>query len=153
MGSCLYNISLERRYFYIEILFESIQWRNQFMKGGNSLEFTLRSYLGNPYGKGNTTVPNFSAIREGYLGKLQQIESSVTFKWYQFKEKSYPYQKDCQKDPCSCNFCRSFLQTAPNSPENIKKFLSQASACCKQQKNPGCCYSHSDTCIDLPGLF
>ena len=53
------------------------------------MEFTLRSYLGNPYGKGNTTVPNFSAIREGYLGKLQKIESSITFKWYQFKEKSY----------------------------------------------------------------
>ena len=42
-----------------------------------------------------------------------------------FKEKSYPYQKDCQKDPWSCNFCRSFLQTAPNSPENIKKFLEE----------------------------
>lgn len=53
------------------------------------MEFTLRSYLGNPYGKGNTTVPNFSAIRTGYLNKLQQIESTISFKWYQYKEKSY----------------------------------------------------------------
>lgn len=53
------------------------------------MEFTLRSYLGNPYGKGNSTVPNFSSIREIYLNKLYQIESSIVVKWYQYKEKSY----------------------------------------------------------------
>lgn len=53
------------------------------------MEFTLRAYLGNPYGKGNATFPNVSAIRSVYLTKLAQMSDTIVMKWYQYKEKSY----------------------------------------------------------------
>ena len=53
------------------------------------MDLTLRSYLSNPYGKGNTTVPNIYSIKNTYLDKLRQMGSKIAFKWYQFKEKSF----------------------------------------------------------------
>lgn len=52
------------------------------------MDFTLRSYLGNPYGKGNTTIPNLSAIKDQYLGKMNKMKDQIFTKWYQVKAKS-----------------------------------------------------------------
>ena len=36
------------------------------------MDFTLRSYLSNPYGKGSTIVPNLQGIKEGYMASHER---------------------------------------------------------------------------------
>lgn len=52
------------------------------------MQFILQDYINNPYGKGNATVSIISNIKKMYKEKLQNIESKITYKWYNYKNKS-----------------------------------------------------------------
>lgn len=52
------------------------------------MDFTLRSYLSNPYGKGSTIVPNLQGIKEGYMAKLSKISEQIIIRWFNLKNKS-----------------------------------------------------------------
>lgn len=52
------------------------------------MDFTLRSYLANPYGKGNSTMPNMQMLRSTYLQKMENIKSRILIKWFLYKKEA-----------------------------------------------------------------
>ena len=52
------------------------------------MEFNLRDYIANPYGKGNTTMPNMASVRETAMEKLNNISSNMGLRWFFYKKKS-----------------------------------------------------------------